>query len=252
MVPPAFSIAILPFASPGATAADELIARELAPELPDAFGRADRYAWIVSPRLAERYGDKPIDPRAVGRELNVRYLVEGKLRRTGDRLLLAATLTDAGAATQLWSDKLEIVDAKTGDTSMAPPQLISGLRNALYAAERRRVAAQGAAAASAMDLVIRGWDVEWTDQNMSPAGSLEAKKLYEEASRLDPNLVAALISRAAVNGNIARIDPRADREGLLREADQLTSRAMALDGDNPRVWVVRVGCLLFSDGGKSL
>jgi TolB-like protein len=161
--PRAFSIAILPFASPGATAADELIARELAPDLTNAFGRANRYVWVVSPRLAESYGNKPIDPRAVGRELNVRYLVEGKLRRTGDRLLLTATLTDAATATQIWSENVQVADAETEGTSMALSQMNSGLRSALYTAEARRVAAQGPAAASAMDLMIRGWNIEDTN-----------------------------------------------------------------------------------------
>ena len=168
-------------------------------------GGTYRYVWVVSPRLAESYANKPIDPRAVGRELNVRYLVEGKLRRTGDRLLLTATLTDAATATQIWSDKVEVADAKTEGTSMALSQLLSGLRNALYDAEARRVAAQGPAAASAMDLVIRGWDIENTDRNeFSLAPLLEAKKLYDEAFRLDPNLVEALLSRAYVNTDIVR------------------------------------------------
>ena len=133
--PPAFSIAILPFASPGATAADELIARELAPDLTDTIGRTSRLIWVVSPRLAENYANKPIDPRAVGRELNVHYLVEGKLRRTGDRLLLTATLTEATTATQIWSHKVEVADAETEGTSMALSRLLLGLRT-LYTKQR--------------------------------------------------------------------------------------------------------------------
>jgi len=239
--PRTFSIAILPFASPGASAADELIARELAPDLTDAIGRTNRSIWIVSPRLAEGYANKPIDPRAVGRELNVRYLVEGKLRRTGDRLLLAATLTDAATATQIWSDKVQVANAETEGTSMALSPLRLGLLRALYDAEAHRVAAQGPAAASAMDLVIRGWNIEDTDPSggLSLAPHLEAKKFYDAAFQLDPNSVAVLLTRAYENIIIARLDPRADREGLHREADQLTRHAVALDGDDPRVWAAR-------------
>jgi class 3 adenylate cyclase/TolB-like protein/Flp pilus assembly protein TadD len=235
---PAFSIAILPFASPGATGADELIAKGLAPDLTEAFGKTNRYVWVISPGLAATYAGKAIDPRAVGRELNVRYLVEGELRRTPGRLALTATLIDAATATQLWSAKVEIPDAKTGVTSTdLPPQLLSGLRDALVDAETRRVAKQDPAAASAMDHVIRGWAIE--DGGYSLDRFLAAKKAYEEALRLDPNLVSALVNRARMNVEIARLDPQADRQALLREADQLTSRAVALDHDEPRAWATR-------------
>jgi class 3 adenylate cyclase/TolB-like protein len=235
---PAFSIAILPFASPGAAGADELIARGLASDLTEAFGKTYRYAWIISPGLAATYTGKAIDPRAVGRELNVRYLVEGELRRTPGRLVLTATLIDAATATGLWSDKVEIPSAKTGVTSTdLPPQLLSGLSNALYDAETRRVAKQDLAAASAMDSVIRGWAIE--DGGYSLDRFLAAKKAYDEALRRDPNLVSALVGRARMNVEIARVDTQADRQGLLREADELTSRAVALDHDDPRAWAAR-------------
>jgi adenylate cyclase len=68
---------------------------------------------------------------------------------------------------------------------------------------------------------------------------LESKKVYDEALRLDSNLVAALVSRSRASVEIVRLDPRADRDGLLRDADQLTSRAVALDGDDPRAWAAR-------------
>jgi adenylate cyclase len=236
--PLAFSIAILPFASPGATAADELIAKAAAQDLTEAFGKTYRYAWVISPGLAATYAGKAIDPRVVGRELNVRYLVEGELRRTPDRLVLTATLIDAVTATQLWSDKVEIPEAKIGATSIdLPTQLLPELRNALYAAETRRVAKQDPAAASAMDLVIRGWVIE--DSGYSLDHFIEAKRTYDAALRLDPNLVSAPLSSSWASVEYVRLDPRADREALLREADQLTNRAVALDGGDPRVWAAR-------------
>jgi len=235
---PAFSIAILPFASPGATVADELIAKGLASDLTEAFGKTYRYAWVISPGLAATYAGKAIDPRAVGRELNVRYLVEGELRRNPGRLVVTTTLIDAATASGLWSDKVEIPEANARGTSTdLPPQLLSGLRNALNDAETRRVAKQDPAAARAMDLVIRGWGIEGGGYSLDRF--LAAKKAYDEALRLDPNLVSALVSRAYVNVEIVRLDTRADRQTLLREADELTGRAVALDHDDPRTWAAR-------------
>ena len=236
-VPPSFSIAVLPFVTPGGTAADEAVASDATLVLTEAIGKQLPYAWVISPGLAATYRGKAIDPRAVGRELNVRYVVEGGVRHAGDRVSLSANLIDAGTATQVWTDRAETADAKTGTSAVTvPPQLVSGLLQALSNAEIRRVAKQGPAAASAMDLVIQGWAIE---RDVSLDALLKARKLYGEALRIDPNLLMALVSRAGASIDVARLDPRADRDALLREANQLTNRAMALDASDPRVWVAR-------------
>ena len=238
-VAPAFSIVVLPFDTPGRAAADEPAARDATLSLTEAIGKRLSYAWVISPRLAATYRGKANDPRAVGRELNVRYVVEGELRHAGDRVSLTANLIDASTATQVWTHRAEVADAKTAASALTvPPQLVSGLLEALSRAEIRRVAKQAPAAASAMDVVIRAWAVELNGR--SPLDQrLEARKLYGEALRIDPNLVMALLGRAGTSLEVARLDPRADRDALLREADQLTNRALALDADDPRVWEER-------------
>ena len=234
---PAFSIVILPFASHGGSAVDEQAAGDATLSLTEAIGKQLPFAWVISPGLASTYRGKPNDPRIVGRELNVRYVVEAELRRAGDRVALTANLIDAGTAAQVWTDRAEIADAKTGASALTvPPQLVSGLSKALINAETRRVARQGPAAAGAMDLVIRAWAIQ-RDNELDEM--LETRKLYGEALRLDPNLVTALIGRAGTSIEITRLDPRADRDALLREADQLTNRALELDSGDPRVWELR-------------
>jgi TolB-like protein len=87
---PAFSIVILPFASHGGSAVDEQVAGDTTLDLTEAIGKQLPFAWVISPRLASTYRGKPNDPRALGRELNVRYVVEAELRRAGDRIALSA------------------------------------------------------------------------------------------------------------------------------------------------------------------
>lgn len=87
-------------------------------------------------------------------------------------------------------------------------------------------------------------DASPPDPQVKPTPNRWAKfggqlKFYDEAFRLDPNSVEVIITRAYSNISIIESDPRADREGLLREANQLSMRAVALDGDNPRVWNAR-------------
>ena len=74
---------------------------------------------VVSQSLAITYKGKPIDARAVGRELNVRYLVQGEVRRVDERLIINAQLIDAGNATQLWSDHMGVDQARLRRTRLA-------------------------------------------------------------------------------------------------------------------------------------
>ena len=100
-----------PSRAAGGTPADEQFAEALTNDLTMALGRS-RLAPVVSHSLAVTYKGKAIDARAVGRELNVRYLVEGEVRRAGERIVVNTQLIDAGNATQLWSDRLEVDPAQ--------------------------------------------------------------------------------------------------------------------------------------------
>src|SRR6202790_1296461 len=101
--PPALSIAILPFAAPD----DEQLAKMLLPEITAAFGRVARSARIASPGLVASYKEKQVDARAIGHEVNVRYVAEGEIRRAGDARLLNARLIDAASGAQIWSERFE-------------------------------------------------------------------------------------------------------------------------------------------------
>jgi DNA-binding winged helix-turn-helix (wHTH) protein/TolB-like protein len=238
---PWFSIAILPFAAPGGAAADAQLADSLTRDLTVAFGRI-RWARVVSYGLASTYKDKAIDPRVVGRELNVRYLVEGGVRSAGVGLIADIQLIDTGTATRVWSDRLKV---ERGSAEQDPGALVTPLtqqlRTALFAAERRRIASQSAMRPDAMELVLRAHNV--LDQETDARkGLLEARKLYDEALRLDPNLVLALLGRGWTL-QLEFLLGSADRDRLVQELDALTGRAVVLDPDDPMVWSLRSSAL---------
>src|SRR4029453_10210365 len=83
--PPALSIAILPYAAPTGSPADEQLADAVTRDLTTALGRW-RIAKVASLGLAASYKGKPFDPRSIGRELNVLYLVEGDVRSAGEKI----------------------------------------------------------------------------------------------------------------------------------------------------------------------
>ena len=239
---PWFSIAILPFAAPGGAAADAQLADSLTRDLTVAFGRI-RVVRVVSHALASTYKGKAIDARVVGRELNVRYLVEGEVRLAGEGFITDIQLIDTGSATQVWSNrlKLERGSAEQNPGALVTP-LIQQLRVALSAAERRRIGTQAAIHPDAMELVLRAFNV-W-DKEVDPLkGALEARKLFDEALRLDPNLVEALLGRGWTLDTELDLNRDAARDRLVQELDDLSMRAVVLDPDSPTVWALRAQAL---------
>jgi adenylate cyclase len=239
---PLFSIAILPFAASGGGAADAQLADSLTRDLTVAFGRI-RWARVVSYALASTYQGKAIDARLVGRELNVRYLVEGGVRSAEEGFIADIQLIDTGTATRAWSNRLKL---ERGSAEQDPGALVTALtqqlREALLAAERRRIGTQSAIRPDAMELVLRASNV--LDQETDPLKrALEARKLYDEALRLDPNLVGALIGRGWTVNVELELNRGAARDRLVQELDDLSMRAVALDRDDPRAWSLRSSAL---------
>ena len=150
--PPAFSVAVLSFAAPGGTPADQQFAELLTQQITGALGRAMHYATIVSHHHVATEAGKAIDTRAIGRERNVRYLLEGDVHTGGDKVSVTAKLVDTESATQLWSDQFDAAHSQwDADSGKASWPLIKGLRAALWSAEEQRVA-HGSGGAQALGI----------------------------------------------------------------------------------------------------
>jgi tetratricopeptide (TPR) repeat protein len=170
----------------------------------------------------------------------VRYLLESDVHTDGDKVSVTAKLVDAESATQLWSDQFDIERSKwVANSGEALWPLINALRGALWSAEEQRVA-HGPAGRSAWDLVLHGHILE---RNRSLEGLLEARKLNDEAVRLDPTFTPALVHRAWIDYRIWEDDPSADRLQLAQESDEFARRALAIDKADPDAWEARAGAL---------
>jgi tetratricopeptide (TPR) repeat protein len=115
------------------------------------------------------------------------------------------------------------------------------LRSVLIDAEERRVKARPVSDLSAPELVLRAFALGGEDP--SHAGLSGARKLVDEALRLEPDLVPALILRAALINDEEYVDPNADHDRLAREQDQYTARAVQLDETDPAAWSWRAVAL---------
>jgi adenylate cyclase len=242
--PPVLSVAVLPFAAPAgdadASRFAEALTRYLLTGLPSKreYGRV----LVVSAGSAASAGTVALDPRELGRKLNIRYVLEGDVLRSGDANAVNLRLVDAATRAQVWSGRetLHDVDIAT-ESSAALRGLASTLRQVLIGAEERRVKAQPVSALNAPELVLRAYALGGEDPSL--AGLTGAGKLVDAALRLEPDLVPALVLRAALFHDEGEVDPKADRDRIAREQDRYTARAVQLDPTDPSAWDWRTQAL---------
>jgi TolB-like protein len=133
---PSNSVAILPFTAPAGSPSEEQLATHLLRISLANLGRW-RMARVASPGLAAAYKGKALDARAAGRELNVRYLVEGAIRPESDRVVVSIRLVDTSTGIQLWSDQNEVRKAaERGEREVLLLRSARRVRGALYATLR--------------------------------------------------------------------------------------------------------------------
>jgi adenylate cyclase len=212
-----------------------------------ALGRT-RVARVVSHSLAVTYKGKAIDARAVGRELNVRYLVEGEVRHAGGLIIVNAKVIDAGNATQLWSDRLEVDPAQATQDAAGLAALLRGrVVYAVSRAEASRASAPLPPGASAMDLAMHAWAVWEKDPSTvaadSVTGMLTARKMFDQALGLDPNLMLAMYGRAETLFEQLQMELDADHDRLVQELDEVSNRAVSADPSDSIAWFYRAAAL---------
>jgi len=140
---------------------------------------------VISPATAFGYKGKAADPREIGRDLGVRYLLQGSIRKAGLILQTNAQLTETRSVRQIWADRFdneltniaELQDAITG-------RIASSLHIELIKAENRRAIAQQTADPDATDLRLRAMALLTT--SVTPENALAARQYLEESVRLDP------------------------------------------------------------------
>jgi adenylate cyclase len=251
--PPAMSVAIVPFTAPHGDAdaarfADALT-RDLVTRLGVSSGSRGR-ARVVSGISAATGGNGVAGAREIGRTLNVRYVVEGDVVRRSDGNSVNVRLIDAATGEQVWSRQDTLRDTDVAAESSANLcNLSDRLRYALVDAEIRRVVPLPLSTLSPRELVLRAF-ATW-DKDQSLAGIIEARKLIDEALRLEPNLEPALVARAWATDFENDDDPHPDHDRIVREMDEYTIRAINLDpSDRAHGASALMRCFILGDGKR--
>ena len=184
------SLAVLPFANLSGDAEEDYFADGITEDLITEFSRFQELV-VIARNSVFSYKGRPIKVQEVGRELGVRYVLEGSVRKAGARVRVTAQLVEAATGHHLWAERydreLEDVFAVQDEVTR---NIVSTLAGKLDATERRRARSQSERTDNleAYDLVLRGREL-W--QRFTPDDNLAARRLYERAIALDPDYARA-------------------------------------------------------------
>jgi adenylate cyclase len=193
------SMVVLPFANLSGDPNQDYFADGITENLTTDLSRI-RKSFVIAPRTALTYRGKSIDAREVGKELGVRYVVEGSVQRDQNRVRVNAQLIDAASGAHLWAERFE---EDVADLFKLQDQVVARLGNTLGFELVRAEADRGGRSASpdAIDLTMRGWAVLWQgiqQQSMTEKQAIyyAARPLFEQALAIDPNYPDALAGDA--------------------------------------------------------
>lgn len=223
------SIAVMPFSNLGADPAQEYFADGITD---DVIAALTRFRWFFVTGRSTSYAFKGqrVDARLVGRELGVRYLVQGSVRKAEERVRISVELVDASDGRCLWAERYDfdlndvfaVQDQIAGRIAgSVEPELLKSETDALT---RRR-----GGSASAWDLVARG--CSYFHQVTEPTHR-KARDLFLQARQLDPELAEAWIWLARVDAGILAFGWNEDAAELRREGLAAAHEAVRRDEKN--------------------
>lgn len=242
------SIAVLPFSNLSGDPQQEYFSDGITEDIITEFSRFSELA-VIARNSTFQYKGKTLDVRDVGRQLGVRYVLEGSIRRAGDRIRISAQLIDAVSGAHDWAERYdrEVSDvfAVQDEVTRAIVTLLAGYLNM---AEAERALLKPPAAWEAYDYYLRGTRAYWLGVTERAVASIyEARRLLEKSLSIDPNYgrAHAMLARTHVH---TYLEPR-DGDYLipagLDRAHEFARRAVQLDGGLPEAHAQFGWVLLF-------
>jgi TolB-like protein/class 3 adenylate cyclase len=225
------SIAVLPFANMSGDPEQEYFADGMVEEITTALSRI-RWLFVIARNSSFTYKAQAIDVKQVGRELGVRYVLEGSVRKAGSRVRIAAQLIEAHSGRHIWADRFDGSLEDVFDLQDKVASSVAGvIEPALQSAETARLVARPTSDLTAYDLYLRAHAKHLSAGTQSG----EALHLLEQAIRRDPQYGPALALAAVCHSALYMGGRSEDPEANKRNAAAFARRALVVAGDDPSI-----------------
>ncbi len=227
---PRASIVVLPFDNFSRDRNQDYLADAVTDDLTTDLSRLSG-AVVIASGTAFTYKGKPLDPRRIGQECGVRYVLEGSIQRSGNWVQTNARLVETASARQIWGDRFknkfvdlsDLQDAITG-------RIASSLQIQLVKAENRRAIAERPADPDATDLRLHAMALLVSP--ITREHHLAARRYLEESLRLDPQSAEAWgqLAHLMMNDYYSHwLAPGETLEDLLRRSEEAVQNALRID-----------------------
>jgi adenylate cyclase len=226
------SIAVLPFANMSGDPEQEYFADGMVEEIITALSRI-RWLFVIARNSSFTYKGQAIDVKQVGRELGVRYVLEGSVRKAGGRVRITAQLIDVTNGTHLWADRFDGALEDVFELQDKVAISVAGvIEPALQTAETARASNRPTADLTAYDLYLRALAAFY---RRTKEQTFDALGLLEQAIERDPTYGPALAWAAMCHMTLVRDGWAGEPVTSRREGVDLARRALAAGENDPGI-----------------
>jgi TolB-like protein len=223
------AIAVLAFANMSDDPAQEYFSDGISEDLITALSKL-RWFFVIARNSSFTYKGKSVSRKQIAEELGVGYLIDGSVRKSGDRVRITVQLSDAISGAHLWSErydhKLEDVFAVQDEIADA---IVAAIEPQVYAAENFRASRKPPESLDAWDLVMRGLGHFW---KVTARDNLAAQALLERAIAIDPHYGQALGLLALSYVFEVHMGWKEDRAEILSAAERAALAAVRADSED--------------------
>ena len=225
---PRLSIAVLPFSNLSGDPDQEYVSDALTEDLTTDLSRIEG-AFVIARNTMQTYRGKAVDVKQLGRELGVRYLLEGSVRRAEHQVRVTAQLIDAETGAHLWAERFDrgAEDLLTLQAEVTG-QIARMLNLQLMEAESQRATRGRPDTLEAIDYARKAWAEIW-NKPLTQETNAQALAYLEQARALDPTVLEIWTNLAVAYQRAAFFGWSPSREASLRLAREAAERAVALD-----------------------
>jgi len=223
------SIAVLPFVNLSGDAEQNYFSDGITEDILAGLSRF-RQLFVIARNSSFRYRDQAVDVRQVARELGVRFVVEGSVRKAGTHLRVTVQLVEAATGNHLWAEKFdrELRDIFAVQDEITQ-SIVASIAGRIEAADRRRALRKGATDLTAYDLLLRGKHclAQGSQQHV-----LEARAILQRSLELDPEYCEAYVALAETYFYEALSGWSPSPEAAAERLFELAQDAARLDDQN--------------------